>query len=169
MMIYLGFIIFDTETPEIPESDNKPIFIPDSNQKIYWPVNTGYMSGLHKSPFYPHNLIQTFTECFIVDYNAGKIIAKGNIEFRNSKKLVVFPGAVITNAYEGADTIEVKDYNGDVCTLSYGITVLVSDFGVFEPIADNSENVKEMLADYEKEVEELENNAESPEDVPEPE
>ena len=169
MLIYLGFIIFDTETPEIPKSDNKPIFIPDSNQKIHWPVNTGYLSGLHKSPFYPHNLIQTFTECFIVDYEkAGNIIVKGNIELRNSKKLVVFPGAVITNAYEGADIIEVKDFNGDVCTLSYGITIVVSDFGVFEPIADNSENVNDMMADYEKKVEELETNAEVPEDDSEP-
>ena len=161
ILIYLGFVIFDTESPDIPKNDNSPIFIPDSNQKIIWPANSGYLSGLRKSPFYPHNLIQTYTKCFIVDYKDGNIIVKGDVELRNSKKLVVFPGAVITNAYEGADFIEVKDFNGDVCTLPKGITFEVSNFGVFVLLADDLEDAKEKLADYEKKVDELENDSES--------
>ncbi|MCD4657929.1 MAG: FHA domain-containing protein [Planctomycetes bacterium] len=163
LLFYFGFTLFDTEPPEIPDSDNTPIFIPDSNQKILWPPNSGYLSGLINSPFHPHNLIQTYTECFIIDYSDGKIIVKGNIELRNSKKLVVFPGATITNAYEGAEFIEVKDFNGDVCTLPYGITFEISDFGVFEPMTDNRDVVKEQLADYEKSLNELEKDVDASE------
>jgi hypothetical protein len=55
------------------------------------------------------------------------------LEIRESRSLLIFPGATITYSCKEPEKLEIKDYNGDKCLLPYGITVRVDEYGQFVP------------------------------------
>ena len=103
---------------------------------ISWPSGTGYLSEPQSRPESPHSVDNTSTKAEIVEVGGGQFLLGENtrMEYRESRPLLVFPGATITYLCKDPKTYEMKDYNGDPCTLVYGITVRVDSYGQFVAI-----------------------------------
>ena len=165
LLIFLSASLFDSEPPEAPAISDSPTFIPNTGQRIPWTPGTGYETQQKHAPMQAYRFTPSYTECFITDFNSGKITAIGDVEMRDGKELIVFPGAKFTNMYEGEETIKIKDYNGDVCIIPYGAKVEVTLHGVFKLIDDSIDNAKEAFVDMKKKLAALEESAEElPED-----
>jgi len=159
----LGFSIFDSDPEETIEDTELVQFIPDIDQRIAWAPGTGYESGYPHCPRYPHEVISTYTKCFITDFKEGKIVTIGDIETRDSGQMIVFPGAIISNAYQGAESIRLKDYNGDFCIIPYGAILEVTGYGIFKLLDDDADTVQDKLAEMQEKLAKYEN-SETPDD-----
>jgi hypothetical protein len=99
-----------------------------------WPDGSGYLSGRDNTPFRAHDVEPADGELSIVGVDSrdpSTVILSGELEIRNSQLLFIYPGKQITHACESRPTLEVPDYNGDKCTLLYGMTARIDEYGKF--------------------------------------
>ena len=114
---------------------------PEPPKDAEWPAESGYLSEPEHRPSRPYREKKTYTTVEIMGVREGELLFSENsvIEYRKAKKIVIFPGARITYLSESPSTLDLQDYNGDICTLTYGLTVQVDSYGQFVPMAYNPE------------------------------
>jgi hypothetical protein len=102
---------------------------------IAWPAGSGYLSQPKHRPAKPHYITRTYTVARITGIEHGEILFSGDskIEYRGNQRILVSPGATIAYLAKSPDRFELKDYNGDRCTLIPGLTVTVDRYGQFVP------------------------------------
>jgi len=118
-----------------------PVRRPVVEKRPEWPEGTGYLTKPRSRPPRPYRKKKARTNVEIIGLSEGQLLfsEKSLIEYRQAKKLIIYPGARITYLAESPPTIELQDFNGDVCTLKYGLTVVVDDHGQFKPVAYHPE------------------------------
>jgi len=100
-----------------------------------WPDGAGYLAPPQMRPAQPHSVEPARTEYAIVGMlDGGMMECAGHVEVRAGEFLQVHPGCTITCLLRTPDTMKMSDYNGDECTLVYGLTVKVDDYGQFVPV-----------------------------------
>lgn len=112
------------------------LFAGCGESRIEWPSATGYVYPPKSRPSSPHQVQETSTRAEIIDVGEGQFLLGENssVEYRESRPLLIFPGAQISYLSESPPTLTLEDYNGDECILPYGITVKVDEYGQFIPI-----------------------------------
>jgi len=115
------------------------VFTGCGQSRCDWPEGTGYITAAKNRPASPHDVKKTTTVAQIeeVSIASGVLVLNGEVEYRESRQLFVFPGARIAYMCKEPDKYEMDDYNGDPCVLPYGITVRVDEYGQFIPIGYN--------------------------------
>lgn len=103
-----------------------------------WPDGAGYVSPAKNRPASPHHVRKCNTDAKIVAVNGGRFLLDGRVEYRESKSLLVFPGARIENLCKTPSPLALNDYNKDECLLPQGIIVTVDDYGQFVPVGGDS-------------------------------
>jgi hypothetical protein len=100
-----------------------------------WPPGSGYLVPPRNCPRSPHEVKRTSTKARIVGTHPnGAARMKGDIEIIHGQFAICFPGAQITHDCASSPTLVLGDYNGDKCTLLYGMTVQVDQYGQFVPL-----------------------------------
>lgn len=113
------------------------LFVGCGESKVEWPSGTGYVSPPKNRPSSPHQVQETSTRAEIVEVGRVQLLLGENssVEYRDSRSLLIFPGAQISYLSESPPTLTLEDYNEDECILPYGITVKVDEYGQFIPIS----------------------------------
>lgn len=103
---------------------------------IQWPHGTGYFSGTSHRPSTPHDVQPCGTKAEIETVTGDSWLfgERSQVEFRESRMLVIHPGAEITYLCREPEKLTLTDMNGDECTVSYGLTVKMNMYGEFIPI-----------------------------------
>ena len=109
---------------------------------IEWPEGAGYLTPPNNRPALPHD-VRTKTKAEIIEVGANGLRLRGRVEYRESRGLIFYPGAEFTYLVESPPTLGLQDCNGDTCTLTYGLTVVIDEYGQFIPIRYEPESPAE--------------------------
>jgi hypothetical protein len=85
-------------------------------------------------PAFPHDVEQTTSVLEFAGLIQGKPAFRGDMESREGEFLLVHPGAEIAHHAACYATVEIEDYNGDMCVIPLGMTVRVDEYGQFVPV-----------------------------------
>jgi len=114
-----------------------------TNEKaVPWPPDTGYVTPPEHKPESPHKVKPARTKADILAVNGSQFLLNGPVEYRESKSLLVFPGARIRYMCKSPVKFTLADYNGDNCVLTQGLTVRVDQYGQFVLISAEEPTVK---------------------------
>jgi hypothetical protein len=101
---------------------------------VEWPAGTGYVSPPQNRPASAHEVEQTTSVLEFAGFILGDPAFTGDVLSPEGKSILVFPGAQISHHVAQYATVELKDYNGDVCIVPLGMTVRVDEYGQFVPL-----------------------------------
>jgi len=111
--------------------DSPMVTKPRAKGHSKWPPDTGYLSPPANRPSRPHDVKPASTNILIFAVNEKGFLFKGNTDWRDSEQLLVYPGSQIAYFCKSPSAFTLEDFNGDPCTIKYGMTVRVDEYGVF--------------------------------------
>lgn len=116
-----------TPDESVPVDDPAAGAVPQSA----WPEGSGYLTPPRNRPAELLAVTPTYGEAIIAGVSDGGFQMQGKIEIVNNRMLVFHPGKTITHGCPGEPSLEVTDCNGDKCTLLYGMSVKIDEYGQF--------------------------------------
>lgn len=111
-----------------------------------WPSGSGYRKKPARRPVLPHKVTISTTVATIVGLSDEGLELKGSVDAKidavtgTQQLLVIHPGSVLTVQCKDSPSVEVKDYNGDVCSIPNGTSVRVDEYGQFVPVQNDTRN-----------------------------
>ena len=112
------------------------IHLPGSHAaSMAWPTGAGYWRYAAHRPSSPHKVAQSHAKLRVMEIDrSGEPVFSGHTEIRDGEFIGIYPGVEIRNETRDHTEITLNDYNGDPCTVPYGMTVAVDEYGQFAPL-----------------------------------